>query len=103
MQNARRDCPGLLFEIVRAASGGAALQAETVRPSCGQQSLGRQLLAAVATTTVENCAAVLGCHAGTETVTAGTHELAGLVCTLHNIRPRACTVPLIALPKAEMV
>lgn len=63
--------------------------------------LGRQLLAANGTAAIENHTTVLGCHAGTETVTTGTHELGRLVCTLHNIRPRFSTVPLIdtALPQ----
>lgn len=65
--------------------------------------LGRQLLAAEGTAAIENRAAVLGGHAGAETVTTGTHELAGLVCTLHNIRPRLCTVPLFDTACAEMV
>ena len=56
--------------------------------------LGRELLAAVAAAAIENGTAVLGRHTGTETVTTGTHELGGLVCTLHNIRPRFSTVPL---------
>jgi hypothetical protein len=57
--------------------------------------LGRELLAAKGAATIENRAAVLGCHTRTETVTTGTHELGGLVCTLHDIRPRERTVPLV--------
>jgi len=57
--------------------------------------LGRELLAAKRAAAIENRTAVLGCHASTETVTTGTHELGGLVCTLHNITPRFSTVPLI--------
>jgi len=57
--------------------------------------LGRELLAAKRAATIENRAAILGCHASTETMTTGTNELGGLVCTLHNIRPRFSTVPLL--------
>jgi hypothetical protein len=58
-------------------------------PSSGHRTLGRELLAAVAAALVDDRATVLGGHTGTETVTAGTHELAWLVCTLHNIKPRS--------------
>ena len=71
-----------------------SLQAWKNRPSSGQQSLGRQLLAADRAAAIENDATILGRHTGTETVTTGTHELGGLVCTLHDIRPRLGTVPL---------
>src|SRR5690606_34134484 len=76
--------------------------ADAARPTSGQQALGRKLLATVAAAAIENRAAVLGGHTGTETVTTGTHELAGLVCTLHNIRPRCRAVPLSSTACAEM-
>src|SRR5690606_22851495 len=88
MQNARRDCPGRPVETGFAWSAGARHQAFARWPSCGQAALGRELLAAVAAALVDDRTAVLGGHAGTETVTAGTHELGGLVCTLHVIKPR---------------
>lgn len=72
-----------------------SLKAKENRPSSGQQSLGRELLAAERAAAVQNDTAVLGCHTRTETVTTGTHELGGLVSTLHDIRPRECTVPLV--------
>ena len=50
--------------------------------------LGRELVAAVAAALVDDRTAVLGSHTGTETVTAGTHELGRLISTLHDIKPR---------------
>src|SRR5690606_11735744 len=55
-----------------------------IRPTAS----GRELLAAERATAVQDRAAVLGGHAGTETVTTGTHELGRLVSTLHNFQPR---------------
>jgi hypothetical protein len=54
-----------------------------------QRPLGRQLLAAKGTAHVDDLAAILGRHAGTETMTAGPYEDARLKSTFrHNIRPR---------------
>lgn len=55
---------------------------------------GRQFLAAACAAGIQNLAAVLGGHAGTETMTAGTHQAARLESTLHCIKPRPRTVPL---------
>src|SRR5690606_6245606 len=70
-------------------------------PSSGQNALGRELLAAVAAALVDDGTTVLGGHTGTETVTAGTHELGRLVCTLHDIKPRRARFLLLALHKQE--
>src|SRR5690606_39014603 len=63
--------------------------------------LSRELLATVATTTVQDRTAILGCHAGAETVTTGTHELAGLISTLHDFRPRRARFLFLVLRDAE--
>lgn len=58
--------------------------AAVIRP----RPLGRQLLAAEGAAAIENRATVLGGHTGAETMAASTHELAGLISTLHDVRPR---------------
>jgi hypothetical protein len=53
-----------------------------------RQALGRELLATVATALIDDRTTILGGHTGTETVTAGTHELGRLISTFHDIKPR---------------
>src|SRR5690606_18179965 len=52
------------------------------------QASGRELLAALGAAAIQDDAAILGGHARPEAVAAGTHDLGGLECTLHDIRPR---------------
>jgi hypothetical protein len=108
--HAKRRTPGAI-----APGGSQKLRAPPEAAQCclgqggfgrhpAKNPLGRKLLAAIAAAAIENRAAVLGGHTGTETVTTGTHELGWLVCTLHDIRPRSCTVPLVwCCLKAEIV
>ncbi len=90
---ALKNCERRLRRRNVASAGASAV----IRPT----ALGRELLAAVATATVQNRTAVLGRHTGAETVTAGTHELGRLVSTLHNFQPRNRTVPLLLAPIAH--
>ena len=53
----------------------------------GYPGLEGQTLAATGATTVENSAATLGCHAGTETVSASAFDYAGLECSFHSSVP----------------
>jgi len=101
MQSARRDCPGQPVETASAWSADAGRQALAPWPSSGQTTLGRELLAAVATALVDDGATVLGSHARTETMAAGTHELRRLISTLHEIKPRWAQFLLIAALEQE--
>src|SRR5690606_32796198 len=51
--------------------------------SARSADLGREPLAPERATAIDDLAAVLGRHAGTETVTAGAHKIARLKSTLH--------------------
>jgi hypothetical protein len=53
-----------------------------------QSALGRELLAAARAAGCDDLAAACGCHAGAKAMTAGSHELGGLVGALHLFKYR---------------
>ena len=77
------------FKKLRPFFQASYRQCRVIRHIGTEPDLCRKPLAPDRATAIENLAAVLGRHAGTETVTAGAHKIARLESTLHYGSSRA--------------